>query len=176
MSPHLKGACWRFPLGCYFYFANSERHPAWDERQSPLGGGRPLTRYSIRSSSVLTALIGPKVEVSYALPPRAAAAFACMLLPCLLRHRRQSFTTKYSMSSILLILSFSKKLCIFARLERQGAYRVRTRIAQATAEGATHYTTATYLLLTLIKNKKKSVYNDNIVKQFNTWAILPPHS
>ena len=69
MFPHLKGACWRLPLGCYFYFANSERHPAWDERQSPLGGGRPPTRYSIRSSSVLTALIGSKVEVSYALPP-----------------------------------------------------------------------------------------------------------
>ena len=118
MFPHLKGACWRFPLGCYFYFANSERHPAWDERQSPLGGGRPPTRYSIRSSSVLTALIGPKVEVSYALPPSRCRRF-CLHAAALPTAplRRESLGSKYLMSFILHTLSLGKKLYIFLRVQ-----------------------------------------------------------
>ena len=98
-----------------------------------------------------------------------------MLLPCLLRHCRESFPTKYLMSFILHTLSFGKKLYIFLRVQGQGTQRARTRIALTTGEGATHYSTATYLFSTLIKDKKKSVYNDSIIKQFNTWRILPRH-
>ena len=78
------------------------------------------------------------------------------------------------MSFLLHTLSFGKKLYIFLRVQGQGTQGVRTRIARTPGEGASHYTTATYLFMTLIIHKKKSVYNDNIVKQFNTWPILLP--
>ena len=118
MFPHLKGACWRLPLGCYFYFANSERHPAWDERQSPLGGGRPPTRYSIRSSSVLTALIGPKVEVSYALPPSRCRR--CCMHAAALPTAPLPREFRYQILDVIYFhaLSFSKKLYIFLRVQR----------------------------------------------------------
>ena len=139
MFPHLKGACWRFPLGCYFYFANSERHPAWDERQSPHGGGRPPTRFSIRSSSVLTALIASKVGVSYALLPapcRRCCMHAARLAYCAIAAiDLQSNTWCHS---YLDTLSFINKF-YFSKVTPE----VRTRVASSTVECASHYTTAT---------------------------------
>ena len=139
MSPHLKGACWRFPLG--WYFTSPTLHDIQHGmRESPrIRRGENTDQFSIRSSSVLTALIASKVGVSYALLPapcRRCCMHAARLAYCAIAAiDLQSNTWCHS---YLDTLSFINKF-YFSKVTPE----VRTRVASSTVECASHYTTAT---------------------------------
>ena len=107
MFSHFMSACRRFPTWLIFYFANSDRIQHGMRQSLRIGRRDNTDQLSIRSSSVLTALIAPNVRfptLSYAL--RCALRALLLLLhasclPCQLSHRCQ----RLSVLSFVLFVS-----------------------------------------------------------------------
>ena len=112
MFSHFMSACRRFPTWLIFYFANSDRIQHGMRQSLRIGRRDNTDQLSIRSSSVLTALIAPNVRF-----PTLSYASRCALLllllhasclPCQLSHRCQRLSV---LSSVLFVSvrSFSLK-------------------------------------------------------------------
>ena len=107
MFSHFMSACRRFPAWLIFYFANSDRIQHGMRQSLRIGRRDNTDQLSIRSSSVLTALIAPNVRfptLSYA--SRCALLLLLLLLlhpsclPCQLSHRCQRLSV---LSSVLFV-------------------------------------------------------------------------
>ena len=92
MFPHFMSACRRFPTWLIFYFANSDRIQHGMRQSLRIGRRDNTDQLSIRSSSVLTALIAPNVRfptLSYASRCALPLLLHASCLPCQLCHRCQ---------------------------------------------------------------------------------------
>ena len=92
MFSHFMSACRRFPTWLIFYFANSDRIQHGMRQSLRIGRRDNTDQLSIRSSSVLTALIAPNVRfstLSYASRCALLLLLHASCLPCQLSHRCQ---------------------------------------------------------------------------------------
>ena len=138
MFSHFMSACRRFPTWLIFYFANSDRIQHGMRQSLRIGRRDNTDQLSIRSSSVLTALIAPNVRfptLSYAsrcaLRAAAAAAAACKL---------SALPTKPSLPKTFSFIFCTIRICAFFHSRKSDHNRhlrhapdeVRTWVAQVT--------------------------------------------
>ena len=134
MFSHFMSACRRFPTWLIFYFANSDRIQHGMRQSLRIGRRDNTDQLSIRSYSVLTALIAPNVRfptLSYALRCGLRAAAACNL-SALPTKPSLPKTFSFIFCTICICALFQSRKSDQNRYFRRAPDEVRTWVAQVT--------------------------------------------
>ena len=162
MSPHLKGACWRIPLG--WYFTSPTLHDIQHGmHESPrISRGENTDQFSIRSSSVLTALRAPNVR--FPTLRHALLLLLLLLLPacllCQLPYRGRCLPMKYLMQFRFTPFFFKKNFG--GRVFFNAPSGHRTPIANSGGICLIPYTTEAQQLTVLSKYNNTAHNNCNL--------------